>query len=129
MHKLSAVLGLLITLSALLSFRQTDGWLGKWSGEHPDGVTYTIRVKDQYRGMNLCEIHATGVQTFYRLECWATGNPSTLKVYYRSTLEGAFHAANRVKLNDPFVILTREKGKVDWQWQQVFDGKIAMRKR
>ncbi|GAB3328219.1 hypothetical protein GCM10027299_30100 [Larkinella ripae] len=129
MHKRSALLGLWVTVSVLFSFRQTDSWLGKWSGEHPEGVTYTIQVRDQYRGMNLCEIQAEGIQTSYRLECWATGNASTLKVYYRSTLAGAFYAGNRVKPNEPFVLLTREKGQTSWQWQQIFDGKIAIRKQ
>ncbi|RRA98860.1 DUF5991 domain-containing protein [Larkinella rosea] len=121
-------MALLFAVSSLLGFQQTDGWMGKWSGEHPEGVTYTIQVNDKYRGMNLCEIHAEGIQTFYTLECWATGDANTLKVYYRSTKEGAFYAGNRVKLNDLFVVLRREKGKVSWQWQQIFDGKIAVRK-
>lgn len=119
----------LLLLSFLFSFRQTDNWMGKWTGEHPDGITYTITVKDKYKGMNLCQVHAEGIQTFYTLECWATGTPTTLNVYYRSTTDGAFYADKRVRINDPLFILKREKGKTSWQWQQIFDGKMAVRKR
>ncbi|GAB4010868.1 hypothetical protein GCM10028808_22930 [Spirosoma migulaei] len=128
MHKSVFIACLLLTAAILLSFQQTDSWMGKWSGEHPEGVTYSITVKDKYRGMNLCEVHAEGIQTFYTLECWATGNPTTLKVYYRSTADGAFYAKDRVNLNQPLFILTREKGKTSWQWKQIFDGKLAMHK-
>ncbi|MGF7215227.1 hypothetical protein GGR92_001367 [Spirosoma lacussanchae] len=121
--------GFLLISALLLGFQSTDSWLGKWSGEHPDGVTYTIIVKDKYKGMNLCDVHAQGIQTFYHLECWATGTPTTLKVYYRSTTDGAFYAKDPVKLNQPLFILQREKGKTNWQWQQIFDGKIPVRKK
>lgn len=129
MHKQSVLWGCLVLIFTFFGFRQTDGWRGKWSGETREGVTYTLQVRDQYKGMNLCEIQASGIQTSYRLECWATGNATTLKVYYRSTLEGAFYAANRVKINEPLVLLTRKNGQTTWQWQQVFDGTVAMRKQ
>ncbi|QIP14672.1 hypothetical protein G8759_19670 [Spirosoma aureum] len=129
MRKLVPIVCLVLIGLPLVSFRQTDSWLGTWTGEHPDGVTYSLQVADQYRGMNLCELRAEGIQTFYRLECWATGTSGLLKVYYRSTKEGAFYAKDRVKINDPLLILKREKGKVIWQWQQVFDGKLVMRKK
>ncbi|MFD2571198.1 DUF5991 domain-containing protein [Spirosoma soli] len=121
-----AVLGLIASL--FFGFQQTDSWMGKWSGGTRDGVDYTITIKDKYRGMNLCSIHAQGIQTFYTLECQATGTPNLLKVYYRSTTDGAFYAGDRVKVNDPLLILKREKGKVIWQWQQIFDDKMTMRK-
>lgn len=116
-------------LSAILSgFQQTDSWMGTWSGETKEGVTYTIRVKDKYKGMNLCEVHAEGIQTFYTLDCWATGTPTTLNVYYRSATNGAFYANDRVKRNDPLFVLQRNKSAVFWQWRQIFDDKIAMHK-
>lgn len=128
MARFTFITGLLLLVTLLFSFQQTNSWMGNWTGEHPDGITYTITVKDKYKGMNLCQVHAQGIQTFYTLDCWATGTPTTLKVYYRSTTDGAFYADKRVKLNDPLFILTREKGKTTWQWQQIFDGKMVVRK-
>ncbi|GAB4054255.1 DUF5991 domain-containing protein [Spirosoma litoris] len=128
MRKVVAIIGCLLIVATFLNFQQTDGWMGKWTGEHPEGVTYTIKVKDKYKGMNLCEVHAEGIQTFYTLDCWATGTPTTLKVYYRSATDGAFYAKDRVKLNDPLFILTRQKGKVLWKWQQIFTDDLVMHK-
>ncbi|MBO0947877.1 DUF5991 domain-containing protein [Fibrella forsythiae] len=122
------IAGMWFGAAVLSGFQQTDSWLGTWSGETKDGVTYTIKVNDKYRGMNLCEVHAEGIQTFYTLECVATGTPTTLKVYYRSATDGAFYAKDRVKINDPFFVLQRTNGKVSWQWKQIFDGGVAMRK-
>ena len=128
MSKFTFLTGLLLLVAASFGFRQTDSWRGKWTGEHPEGVTYTLTVKDQYKGMNLCIVHAEGIQTFYTLECQATGTPTLLKIYFRSATDGAFYAKDRVKINQPLFILKREKGKVIWQWQQIFDDKLVMRK-
>ena len=78
--------------------------------------------------MNQCVVHAEGIQTFYTLECQATGSSALLKVYFRSATDGAFYAKDRVKINQPLFILKREKSKVIWQWQQIFDDKLLMRK-
>ncbi len=130
MFKSGALIGLLLLTATLVCFRQTDSWLGNWTGEHKEGVTYTIRVKNKYKGMNQCEVHAEGIQTFYTLECWATGNPTTLSVYYRSTKDGAFYAGDRVKLNQPLFTLKRGKSNVTWQWQQIFDdASMVMRRK
>ncbi|GAB3547112.1 hypothetical protein GCM10027577_21580 [Spirosoma fluminis] len=128
MTKLVSVIGLLLMAMVFVGFQQTDGWMGKWTGEHKEGVTYTIRVKDKYRGMNVCEVHAEGIQTFYTLECVATGTPTTLDVYYRSATDGAFHAKDRVDINKPLFSLKRDKGKVVWQWKQIFSGGIPVHK-
>lgn len=111
-----------------MAFQQTDNWLGKWSGESSEGIQYSLQVDDKYRGMNLCEVHAEGIQTFYELECWATGSPSLLKVYYRSTKDGAFYAGDRIKLDQPLLFLKREKGKTIWQWRQVLTGQLRVSK-
>ena len=128
MSKFAFLTGLLLLVAASFGFREIDSWRGKWTGEHPEGVTYTLTVKDQYKGMNLCIVHAEGIQTFYTLECQATGTPTLLKIYFRSATDGAFYAKDRVKINQPLFILKREKGKVIWQWQQIFDDKLVMRK-
>lgn len=122
------VFGLLLAAICLFSFQQTNGWMGKWTGERPEGITYTITVKDKYKGMNLCVVHAEGIQTFYTLDCWATGTPTTLKVYYRSATDGAFYANDRVNPNEPLFILTRTRGKVLWKWQQIFTDNLVMHK-
>ncbi|CCH53154.1 hypothetical protein BN8_02226 [Fibrisoma limi BUZ 3] len=118
----------LLMAAGLFGGQQTDGWMGKWSGEHREGVTYTISVRDKYRGLNVCEVHAEGIQTHYTLECVATGDPSTLKVYFRSVTDGAFYAKDRVKINEPLFVLKRSNSRVTWQWQQIFDGGIVVQK-
>lgn len=111
MIKLASITGLLLLIILLFSFRQTSSWPGRWTGEHPSGITYTITVKDKYKGMNLCRVHAEGIQTFYTLEYQATSTPTTLRVYFRSTTDGAFYADKRVDLNKPLFILSRDRGK------------------
>ena len=128
MLRLVSISGLSLVIALLLGFQQTDGWVGKWTGEHREGVTYTITVKDKDRGMNRCQVHAEGIQTFYTLDCQATGTPSELKVYYRSTKDGAFYADERVNRDQPLFVLKWVKGSVSWQWQQIFDGNMVMRK-
>ena len=128
MRRFLSVTGLWLLTAILSSFQQTDSWLGTWSGETKDGVTYTIKVRDKYKGMNLCDVHAEGIQTFYTLECWATGTPTALTVYYRSATDGAFYAKDRVKPNDPFFVLQRTRNAVSWQWKQIFTDKVAMHK-
>ncbi|RIV23768.1 hypothetical protein DYU11_12405 [Fibrisoma montanum] len=128
MVKFGLIVGVLLASVGLFSAQKTDGWLGTWSGEHREGVTYTITVRDKYKGLNLCEVHAEGIQTHYTLECVATGHPATLNVYFRSVKDGAFYARDRVNINQPLFSLKRDQSRVLWRWQQIFEGGIVVQK-
>lgn len=98
-------------------------WLGSWQYED-SSVEYQLKIDDKYRGMNLCRYTASGIQTYYELECWGLDKGNVFELYYRSTAEGFFGTGAKIDLNKPVLTLVYRRGQVFTYWNQLINNYV-----
>lgn len=100
----------------------TVNWVGTWSFEG-EMVNHTLTIGEKYRGANVCQYEATGVQTFYKLECRGVDKGNSFELYYWATNDGAFYQEDRINRDKPILTLKLVNGKILTYWNQLIGGK------
>lgn len=98
-------------------------WIGTWAFSD-NSVDYTLKINDKYRGMNVCTYNATGIQTFYELECLGLDKGDSFELYYRSVTDGVFREAESLNINKPILTLKYKNGKFLTYWNQLINNYV-----
>lgn len=111
-------------------------WTGTWT--FTDGsVDYSVEISEDYGGRHLCIYHATGIQTYYVLECVGLVKGNSLQLINPTVKDGDLLEKDRIGINDPILTLViEEDGKVFTHWNKLnnnypdnHDGKVCFKKQ
>ncbi len=111
-------------------------WTGSWIFN--DGsVDYSIEISEDYGGAHRCIYTATGIQSYYVLECVGLVRGNSLKLINPTVKEGDLLEKNRIGINDPILTLTIQKdGRILTDWNRLnnnypdnHDGKVCFVKQ
>jgi hypothetical protein len=116
---------------------ETDNpWTGTWT--FSDGyVDHSIEISEDYGGRHRCIYNATGIQTYYVLECVGLVTGDSLQLINPTVKDGELRGKDRIGINDPILTLTIEKdGEVFTHWNKLnnnypdnHDGKVCFKKQ
>lgn len=98
-------------------------WLGVWTFTDNAPVDYTLKIEDKIKGMNICTFNATGIQTFYDIDCRGVDNGNSFELYYWSTNEGVFYE-DRINRDKPILTLKQINGKTLTYWNQLINNYV-----
>ena len=93
-------------------------WSGVWAF-NDEYVEYTLTVNKQYRGNYTCVFNATGIQTYYILNCTGKVKGNRLELHFSSVKDGDFLGKERIKKDLPILSLSIENNKVITYWDQL----------
>ena len=93
-------------------------WSGVWAF-NDEYVEYTLTVNEQYPGNYTCVLNATGIQTYYILNCTGKVNVNRLELHFSSVKDGDFLGKERLKKDLPILTLSIENKKVITYWNQL----------
>ena len=93
-------------------------WSGTWTFN--DGyVDYTLTISEDYGGHHACRYEATGIQTYYVLECVGVIKDNSIQLKFPVVKEGDFLQQDRIQKEEAILTLTMKDGKVRTYWNQL----------
>lgn len=116
------ILLLLFFVTAKFCFAQSSksDFTGHWAFN--DGyVSYIMDLSKPVNGKSLCIIDAQGIQTSYKIKCFATAKDNTLNIYYSNVLDGILLNEKRIDKSKPILALVNKEGKVISYWKQIYN--------
>jgi hypothetical protein len=103
--------------SMLVKLEDVD-WSGTWSFN--DGyVDYTLTISEDYGGHHACQYEATGIQTYYVLECVGVIKDNSIQLKFPVVKDGDFLQQDRIIKEEPILTLTMKDRKVITYWNQL----------
>ena len=101
---------------------QEINWSGIWTYTDNAPVEYTLKIENKEK--LTCIFNATGIQTYYELECKGINKGDYFELYFVKILDGVFYGEDKIIIEKPILTLKLEKGKIVTYWDQLYNNYV-----
>lgn len=103
-------------------------WAGTWRFSDNAPIKYTLKIKTTPQGGTKgganCTYNATGIQTFYELNCRGVDKGTSFELYYVGTADGGFYQEDKINRSKPILTLKSVNGKILTYWDQLINNYV-----